>query len=246
MKDNGRPLRDDGSTSITSTSITYSPWSVWYIYICILYMILNQCQILISSVQIIRKPHQCQALNPKLNVFFSDASLLRRCFNRDQQPPEYSNCLTTFQCCATGSSLDRWDAVEEWFLLMFTLQYSNIAINIGKMGPFWKCTLPQTSHTSWFFRGKYWVYVSIQAAGHAAVVPRWNNSGKVPCRWMMVRRPAGWKKREVGMESGREVLLRFGISCNLMLKLFKLTSYFDSGIDVLSCFLVVQSNFIEI
>ena len=42
----------------------------------------------------------------------------------------------------------------------------------------------------------------------------------------------GMKKNgEVGMESGREVLLRFGISCNLMLKLFKLTSYFDSGID---------------
>ena len=116
------------------------------------------------------------------------------------------------------------------------------------MGTFWKCTLPQTSHKSWFFRGKYWVYVSIQAAGHAAVVPRWNNSGKVPCRdRTMVRRPmVGWKK------TGKLVWNLEGKCCwdlesaVIWCWIFKLTSYFDSGIDVLSCFFVVQSNFIDI
>lgn len=193
LKDNGRPLRDDGSTSITSTSITYGPWSVWYsIYVYILYMILNQCQILISSVQIIRKPQQYHALNPKLNVFLSDASLLRRCFNRDQQPPEYSNCLTTFQRCATGSSLDRWDAVEEWvFVDVYTpvLQHSKLINRKNETFfenvPFLK---PPINHGFFVVNIGCMLAISIQAAGHAAV-QRWNNSRNVPCRWTMVRRP---------------------------------------------------------
>ncbi len=74
------------------------------------------CQ-LISSAHFIhhKSPTNIRPSNPPW-ISLADASLLRRCLNRDQQPPEYSNCLTTLQCCETGPSLDRCGSLPCWCL----------------------------------------------------------------------------------------------------------------------------------